>query len=550
MPPKVKSGTGVPKQHSSQRLSASTGIIKIPVVVHVIHNQQNNAVGVGNNISKAQIESQIRVLNEDFRRKINTRGYNTNPVGADTEIEFHLAYTDTNCMPFDGITRSYYMRDNLHIFDDENLIKSIDYFPTNQYLNIWVCSLTSKYLGGAQFPEGSGLIGLQDETFFEKKDGIIISSRAFGDQMGTANTGNYKYGRTTTHEIGHWLGLLHTWGDQDCGDDHCSDTPTVLDPNYGDCSQRITNCNNKQTVAMIENYLDYSRDICMNIFTNDQKQRMRTALVNSPRRAALTTSPGQNQFDIKQLPFQSDFSGFNKLSDLGWEQNTSLLQWNKSADNIFINCANISTTGISNILKTPFFALPTTNQINPVVTITFMLKYPNITKTDSVVISLYNGCKKPKTFLKSIFGNNLTSADTFKLHTITLLGSQNLKHIKLEIETFSKGKSDIYLDNFSVNIPPLITDLNTKSQDGTHPLKAKYDNKNSNLVAFIQTIDTTNFTFELMDMLGQKVEISNQSYQSSNQYTMNVTNFSSGIYLLVARSNTHIYTTKVLLLRE
>lgn len=534
------------------RQSATTGIIKIPVVIHVIHNQQNEAIGVGNNISKAQIESQIRVLNEDFRKKINTKGFNSNPVGADTEIEFHLSNVDTNCMPFDGITRSYNAKGRFDLDTDEILIKSINYYPTNQFLNIWVCSLTALYLGGAAFPEQSGLEGLDDETFSEKKDGVIIHTKAFGSQIGTAATGNYSYGRTTTHEIGHWLGLKHIWGDANCGDDYCNDTPTVLDKNTGNCNNIISNCKTTPVTTMTENYLDYSYDICMNIFTENQKNRMRTALENSPRRVALLTSPGQNQLIIQQIPYTQQFQNITNLNEIGWEQNlsTNNFNWNIGNENIFINCSNITTPGLAKIITTPFFKIPNVNDIHPIVTVTFKLKYPNLLLTDSLTVSIYNGCKKNKTYLKSFFGTSLASADTFKVHTMTISGMKNVAHLKLQFEVFSKGKATMYLDDFTVKYPPSITTIDIIQKTQTNPLIAAFDSKKMEIYAFLNNNDTTDILFEIYDILGQKLLTSNQKFDSSNKYTIKINNFSTGIHLLVAKNFKNIHRTKILLVNE
>jgi hypothetical protein len=125
-------------------------------------------------------------------------------------------------------------------------------------------------------------------------DGVVILYSAFGSALkpgGTGMTPPYHLGRTTTHEVGHWLGLRHTWGDGDCSvDDFCDDTPLCNGPHYGCTAHPVPACIAGQR-RMIENYMDYSDDGCMNIFTIDQAVRMRIVLENSPRRASLITSP-------------------------------------------------------------------------------------------------------------------------------------------------------------------------------------------------------------------------------------------------------------------
>jgi hypothetical protein len=274
------------------RVSAESDVVRIPVVVHVIHDQAPTLVGGLNNpnISEEQIKSQIQVLNEDFRRILGTNGHNTSALGADTGIEFFLAEFDPQGKPTNGITRTQYtVKNSFDPFADDALLSSLAYWPSDQYLNIWVCRLTSGYLGIAQFPAVQGVPGLDAlNEAFERTDGAIIDFRYFGRRTGAITSRIYNLGRTTTHEIGHWLGLIHTWGDTDCGTDYCDDTPQAFGPNRTTvCTPVFSNCGGVRTRNMIENYLDYSPDSCMSIFTRCQAERMRTILELSPRRAKL-----------------------------------------------------------------------------------------------------------------------------------------------------------------------------------------------------------------------------------------------------------------------
>ncbi|GAB2771427.1 hypothetical protein GCM10027275_12740 [Rhabdobacter roseus] len=279
-------------QTNRARLRQTDEIIRIPVVVHVIHDQEPGSIGGINNpnISDEQISSQIEVLNEDYRREPGTRGFNTNPVGADTRIEFYLADLDPEGRSTSGITRTQYtQRTSFNPFTDDQLLSNIAYWPSDKYLNIWVCRLSGTYLGIAQFPSVEGVGGLDNANeSFERTDGVIIDFRFFGRQTGAITSRIYNLGRTTTHEVGHWLGLIHTWGDVDCGTDYCDDTPPTLDANRTTvCTDKFSNCLGPTTRNMIENYLDYSPDSCMNIFTKCQAERMQAVLALSPRRARL-----------------------------------------------------------------------------------------------------------------------------------------------------------------------------------------------------------------------------------------------------------------------
>jgi Pregnancy-associated plasma protein-A/Secretion system C-terminal sorting domain len=278
------------------RNTAST-IFKIPVVVHIIHSEINGAIQNAN-IPDQQVFDQIDVLNEDFRRT-NADASNTpviyNGIASDTEIEFCLADRAPDGSASTGINRIYTNKNPLIYPTDDSFLKGLSYWPSDQYLNIWVCrisdnSLTSKILGYAQFPSNSSLSGLNSNEGPATTDGVVVHYTVFGRNVSTDP--NYNLGRTATHEVGHWLGLLHTWGDGDCSvDDQCNDTPNCDDQFFSStptCSAPVQ-CGNRR---MIENYMDYSDDACMNLFTTDQKTRMQSALTVSPRRIALENSIG------------------------------------------------------------------------------------------------------------------------------------------------------------------------------------------------------------------------------------------------------------------
>jgi gliding motility-associated-like protein len=296
------------KNKIALKSSNTTSVISIPVVVHVIHN--GDAIGTGENITDAQVRSQIKVLNEDFRRMMGTRGENKNPVGADTEIEFCLATVDPSGNMTNGINRKDFLN-NVSFSQAEinSTVKPATQWDPNKYLNIWTVRFTdNSTLGYAQYPSASGLSGIPSSGI-ANTDGVVISYQAFGSADVNDGTFNlhptYKFGRTTTHEIGHFLGLRHIWGDGDCSaDDYCNDTPLAAAANYACPPPNGLDTCPEFGKDMVENYMDYTNDECMNIFTQDQKVRMLTVLANSPRRKELVTSSACN----------SDFS-FSLVSD-------------------------------------------------------------------------------------------------------------------------------------------------------------------------------------------------------------------------------------------
>ena len=279
-------------------------VITIPIIFHIIHN--GDAVGSNENISQAQVNSQIDVLNEDFRKALGTPGYNTNAVGADVELEFCPAVIDPNgnILAQPGIDRQNRNAASWQQSDIDATLKPATIWDPNRYCNVWVVNFggsSTSLLGYAQFPSGSGLQGLGG-TSGSTTDGVVVRYTACG-RVGTV-TSPYNKGRTLTHELGHWLGLRHIWGDQSCGNDFCNDTPTSTGANYG-CATGQNTCNEggANPPDMVENYMDYSSDVCMNIFTNDQKTRITTVMNASPRRLQLQSS------NVCSIPFTFSYTG-------------------------------------------------------------------------------------------------------------------------------------------------------------------------------------------------------------------------------------------------
>ena len=264
-------------------------VLKIPVVVHVMH-APGEPYGVQSNITDEQIFSQIEVLNEDFRRLMGSRGFNSSAVGADTELEFCLATLDPTGQPTTGIVRVPYSGSTNFQLSQDLAMKNLSRWNTGRYLNIWIVkSIQSGILGYAYLPDD--LAGDPQRTSI---DGLVIGARFFGSREKqpagqTFNLDNtFGLGRTATHEIGHYLNLLHTWGDGGCEvDDGVGDTPLCSGQYFG-CPPdpaRPIQCGFSR---MVENYMDYSDDDCFNIFTQGQKNRMRAAMQFYAFRASLS----------------------------------------------------------------------------------------------------------------------------------------------------------------------------------------------------------------------------------------------------------------------
>lgn len=274
----------IAEQQNNPNAKLAATLYTIPVVVHVIHNGE--PIGVGSNISDAQILSQIDVLNQDFRALNSDMLPSNHPFYgnvADAEIEFCLAKQDENGNATTGITRDNAGKDFWEATEIDAGIKPLTAWDRTKYLNIWVVTIggvDDGTLGYATFP------GTNDAT-----DGVVISGIYFGT-TGTA-LAPYNLGRTATHEIGHYFNLYHIWGDATCGDDEVADTEPQEQSSSG-CpnfpSNAFSSCGSGANGEMYMNYMDYSDDNCMNMFTAGQKTKMRAAI--DANRASLLTSSG------------------------------------------------------------------------------------------------------------------------------------------------------------------------------------------------------------------------------------------------------------------
>jgi hypothetical protein len=262
---------------NSGKVDKNKAVITIPVVVHVVYNT------TAQNVSDAQIQSQLDVLNKDFR-KLNT-DLNLIPstfssLVADAEINFCLANRDPSGNATTGILR---VPTSVTSFSTNDGVKSSttggsNAWPASQYLNLWVCNMGGGILGYAQFPGGAA-----------STDGVVIGYTCFGT-TGTAQA-PFNKGRTATHEVGHWLNLRHIWGDATCGSDLVTDTPVHNTSNYG-CPTHPRSNSCGTSAEMFMNYMDYVDDACMQMFSNGQKARMQALFVSGGARASLATSPG------------------------------------------------------------------------------------------------------------------------------------------------------------------------------------------------------------------------------------------------------------------
>lgn len=269
--------TGTNQSSTYSRDTVNNEILTVPVVIHVLYNQAHE------NISTAQILSQLKVMNDDFRR-MNADANNTPSAfrsdAADCRIMFCLAQLDPRGRTTNGIIRKQTSKTSFALNDGMKFSSAggDDAWDSKKYLNIWVCNLQGTALGYSTIPGSS-----------PDKDGVVIRYDAFGT-TGTLRP-TYNKGRTATHEIGHWLGLKHIWGEQTCGDDGIGDTPQQESYN-SQCLNfpSMSACSPDNRGDMFMNFMDYTPDACMNIFTHGQKTKMRSMFaINGPRNSFMSS---------------------------------------------------------------------------------------------------------------------------------------------------------------------------------------------------------------------------------------------------------------------
>lgn len=272
-------------QNIQNRIGANETIV-VPVVVHILYNQ------AAENISDNDVAQLIATLNNGFRRK-NADTVNTpdrfKHLAADCQIEFRLAISDPRRRSTTGIVRKYTPVTKWTL-DDQMKFTSQggdDAWDPDSYLNIWICKL-SKTLGYASFPGGE-----------KEKDGVALDFSAVKR-------------KTIIHETGHWLGLKHIWGDEYCGDDGVDDTPKQGNFTSGCPSGIRSSCGlgTGKDGDMYMNYMDFTDDACINMFTKGQKEKMRNLFDDGGLRSSILLSRGLQKPLISEIPVADD--GFPK----------------------------------------------------------------------------------------------------------------------------------------------------------------------------------------------------------------------------------------------
>lgn len=279
---KVNSSAG-----DAQRINGIPEIIQVPVVFHVLYHTPEQ------NVSKATIDRLLAALNRDFNKK-NSDTVNTpqafKPFATSMSFEFKLATMDPRGVGSSGIVRKY--TPITYWLSDDKMKFSFSYgadgWDSKSYLNVWICNMKD-VLGYSTFP------GMDPA-----KDGVVLSYEGVSLPRGT--TPNVNDFRTIVHEVGHWLNLKHIWGEGYCGDDNVDDTPKQSSYTPGCPTGSRVSCTNSLPGDMYMNYMDFTDDACMNMFTIGQRKRGRALFESGGPRNSILYSKGLDIPSIEAAP--------------------------------------------------------------------------------------------------------------------------------------------------------------------------------------------------------------------------------------------------------
>jgi len=551
-------------------LKAGT-VIYIPVVFHIIHKNSTE------NITQAQINDCIRVMNEDFRKKAGTNGgTSTDTRSVDAEIEFRLAQFDPNGQPTDGVNRIYNATETI---DGTDATKALKYWDSNKYFNIWVVNI----INSSSVPSGSIILGYAQFPFSRNSkpttDGIIVRADQIGN-IGMGQTG--QAGRTVTHEAGHWCGLYHPFqggcvggttsscasqGDQIC------DTPPVAASTNG-CPTSQNSCSNDvpDLPDNVKNYMDYADGTCMNMFTSGQSVRMKSQMstyraniystnnlsaagINAdgtykPLTSALIKAPVLINFNEQLDRFEiENFMNPNT----GWKTNYQV-GYNDGSCMRF-NAYDNGTTSILNT-RDAFHTsnIDITSLTNP--TLTFKIAHAKRLGGSSDQINMFvsNNFGRTEILAKVFSVTDMETADVksdgpfvptateWKTLSLDLADYKTYNNFRVRFELQARRGNNTYIDDikigeFSVNVDELNTSINIS-------ISPNPTNGISNLT--FTNVSKSNINVNLYDLSGKLVKnITNNSYSAGqHQIELNSTELAKGIYFIKVQQNEQSFTSK------
>jgi hypothetical protein len=557
---------------SQKAMGKKAGVIYIPVVFHVIHNDGME------NITQAQIMDQIRIINEDFRKKAGTNGAaSSNPLAVDMEYEFRLAQVDPNGNRHDGINR---IKSTL-TEDARNNVKSLSRWPSSQYLNIWVVKTIASssgsgegtVLGYAQFP--------MSMPFQSSTDGIVIRA----DYVGTIQTGNGNgAGRTLTHEIGHWIGLYHTFQSGCVGNtastcnsqgDQVCDTPPVQDATFG-CLTSRNSCTNDvpDNSDQIENYMDYMDGRCANVYTPGQKarslalmQQYRSNIYSVANLAACGINADGTYINVNASAIKVPYSyGFEDadVATAGWRiqnLNNGAGAWKVDpvaySGNQSMGFRNFNLVPILNSrdeFSTPLLDLTTLENALLTFRVAYARKSTSSNDVFDVGISGDFGRTETRIFrgtasnIETPAGAIATSFEpttqaAWRTVTVDLTPYKNMNNARIRFEFANRKGNNIYVDDFSItSFTGLGESIKKDLAFSVFP-----NPMNEYASATFELKQQLNINMYVTDLLGKKIKSVWGGELQAGSHTINIdkSNLNQGIYLIQVETSNGSFAHKL-----
>lgn len=551
----------------------ANGVVYIPVVFHIIHDDSLQ------NISQAQIMNQLQILNNDFRRKEGTPGFSSDGRSADIQIEFRLAQYDPNGNKHDGINR---VKSSLTNNARDN-VKALSYWNSSKYLNVWIVKSINNFgqqgtvLGYAQFPD--------DISFRPSTDGVVVRA----DQVGIVGVGQVSQGgRTLTHEVGHWLGLYHTFQDgcvggdaatcQYQGDEVC-DTPPVEEASSG-CQEGKNSCtsNTNDLPDLIRNYMDYSDGTCMNMFTQGQRDRMYSKMAayrntiygsgtNDVSYAGINPQTGgYNPVPNASLkaPYIMDFEGSSFTND-GWKLNNFNNPnngWASSGNAAYSGGQSMMMRNFSNNLallngrdgfQSPEIDL--TQVSTPFVEFYYAYAQRSTSSSDSLILFLSGDFGMNETRIFAERGNSLSTGGATTSDFIPngtqwkkvsiYIANFRYPNARFRFEFVNRRGNNVFIDRFSISDGPTSLSEALKRAIGF----SVYPNPMQSVSQVQFNLnEASDVELKLFDVTGKIIQTVHEASLSSgtHQLELQVATLPKGFYFLDFKCNQGSFTHKLL----
>jgi len=562
----------IAREFASKLSLAKKGtVIYIPVVFHIIHKNGFE------NITQAQVNDCLRVLNEDFRKMAGTKGgTSTDSRAVDAEIEFKLAQIDPFGKPTDGVNR---IANATQTDDGTDATKTLSYWDSNKYFNIWVVNI----INSSSAPQGSIILGYAQFPFSRSSrpstDGIIVRA----DQVGVIGSGLASQGgRTVTHEAGHWCGLYHPFQggcagglSSNCasqGDQIC-DTPPVAASTNG-CPENQNSCTNDvpNLPDLVKNYMDYADGTCMDVFTAGQSVRMKSQMQAYRSNIYSTTNlsaAGLNaDGSYKTLtaastkaPFLIDFNSQNPFWEIenfmnivnGWKVNYQL--GSNDGTCMFINSfANGSTSTLNTRDAFHTSNIDITSLTSP--ELSFKIAYAKrlTGSNDKLNMFISDNYGRTEILARTFSANEMETAvpnntsafvptsTQWKTLKLDLTPFKTYTNFRVRFEMQSLRGNNTYIDDIKIG------ELSTSTNELKNTLNLNiYPNPtNTNSVISFNSICNEELTINLFDISGKFIKnVSKTNYQiGENTIELSASDLSKGIYIIKFEQNNQTYTSK------